>query len=78
MLESQHQFRPELLNRVDDIGLFKALTETEIERIARPPEDATPVQSSPRRTYHDHPGWMRLRLLAAPRLDFGGLTAGGA
>jgi ATP-dependent Clp protease ATP-binding subunit ClpB len=33
MLELQHHFRPEFLNRVDDIVLFKALTETEIERI---------------------------------------------
>jgi ATP-dependent Clp protease ATP-binding subunit ClpB len=33
MAELRRQFRPEFLNRVDDIVLFKALTEREIERI---------------------------------------------
>jgi ATP-dependent Clp protease ATP-binding subunit ClpB len=31
--ELSHQFRPEFLNRVDDIVLFKPLTSSEIERI---------------------------------------------
>ena len=31
--ELAHQFRPEFLNRVDDIVLFKPLTPSEIERI---------------------------------------------
>lgn len=31
--ELQHSFRPEFLNRVDDIVLFKPLTEAELERI---------------------------------------------
>jgi ATP-dependent Clp protease ATP-binding subunit ClpB len=31
--ELSHQFRPEFLNRVDDIVLFKPLTASEIERI---------------------------------------------
>ena len=31
--ELSHQFRPEFLNRVDDIVLFKPLTQSEIERI---------------------------------------------
>ena len=33
MAELAHQFRPEFLNRVDDIVLFKPLTLSEIERI---------------------------------------------
>jgi ATP-dependent Clp protease ATP-binding subunit ClpB len=33
MAELRRHFRPEFLNRVDDIVLFKALTEPEIERI---------------------------------------------
>jgi ATP-dependent Clp protease ATP-binding subunit ClpB len=33
MGELRRQFRPEFLNRIDDIVLFKALTEPEIERI---------------------------------------------
>jgi ATP-dependent Clp protease ATP-binding subunit ClpB len=33
LAELRHQFRPEFLNRVDDIVLFKPLTEQEIERI---------------------------------------------
>jgi ATP-dependent Clp protease ATP-binding subunit ClpB len=33
MGELRRHFRPEFLNRVDDIVLFKALTEPEIERI---------------------------------------------
>jgi ATP-dependent Clp protease ATP-binding subunit ClpB len=33
MRELRRHFRPEFLNRVDDIVLFKALTEAEIERI---------------------------------------------
>ena len=33
MLELRRHFRPEFLNRVDDIILFKALTQPEIERI---------------------------------------------
>jgi ATP-dependent Clp protease ATP-binding subunit ClpB len=33
MMELRHHFRPEFLNRVDDIVLFKALTQSEIERI---------------------------------------------
>ena len=33
MLELQRHFRPEFLNRVDDVVLFKALTEPEIEQI---------------------------------------------
>jgi ATP-dependent Clp protease ATP-binding subunit ClpB len=33
MAELRRQFRPEFLNRVDDIVMFKALTEHEIERI---------------------------------------------
>src|SRR6202035_1048000 len=33
MGELQRHFRPEFLNRVDDIVLFKSLTEQEIERI---------------------------------------------
>lgn len=33
MAELRHHFRPEFLNRVDDIVLFTPLTETEIERI---------------------------------------------
>jgi ATP-dependent Clp protease ATP-binding subunit ClpB len=33
MADLRRQFRPEFLNRVDDIVLFKALTEAEIERI---------------------------------------------
>jgi ATP-dependent Clp protease ATP-binding subunit ClpB len=33
MSELRRHFRPEFLNRVDDIVLFKPLTETEIERI---------------------------------------------
>jgi ATP-dependent Clp protease ATP-binding subunit ClpB len=33
MSELRRHFRPEFLNRVDDIVLFKALTEAEIERI---------------------------------------------
>lgn len=33
MSELRHHFRPEFLNRVDDIVLFKPLTEQEIERI---------------------------------------------
>jgi len=33
MLELRRHFRPEFLNRVDDIVLFKALTASEIERI---------------------------------------------
>jgi ATP-dependent Clp protease ATP-binding subunit ClpB len=33
MSELQRQFRPEFLNRVDDIILFKPLTQSEIEQI---------------------------------------------
>ena len=33
MSELRQHFRPEFLNRVDDIVLFKPLTEPEIERI---------------------------------------------
>jgi ATP-dependent Clp protease ATP-binding subunit ClpB len=33
MNELRYHFRPEFLNRVDDIVLFKALTEEEIERV---------------------------------------------
>jgi ATP-dependent Clp protease ATP-binding subunit ClpB len=50
LAEMRLHFRPELLNRLDDIVLFKPLAQTEIERIVDLMLDDLPARLSERRT----------------------------